>query len=238
MKKITLLLLLTTVTFAQKWEKNKIKGNGNVVTQIRTTAPYDEIYCGGAFLIELTNEVEGKITAEGDENLLNLIKIEVADNKLKVTIDRGIYFDSRGDKIKITIPVEKISRIDFAGSGTLKTRDKIITENLEILLSGSGSTVIETDTSTLKAVLSGSGRIEIKGASETLNAKLSGSGSMVCNKLNSQNATILLSGSGSIDVNCAKALEAKISGSGTIYYSGNPSSVVKKISGSGEVTRI
>lgn len=239
MKKISLLvLLITSVTFAQNWGKNKVQGNGKVQSQIKTTTQYDEISCSGPFSVQLIADKEGKIEIEGDENLLNLIIVEVENDKLKVSIEKGTWFDMRGDKIKITIPIEKISRIEFGGSGDLKTRDKIVTENLEIYLSGSGSIDATTNAVALKTVLSGSGTIDLKGTTENFDAKLSGSGRIVCKKLNSQNTIALLSGSGSIDLNCTKSLNAKISGSGTINYSGNPTNVIKKVSGSGEIIRM
>lgn len=239
MKNITIaLLLIASFSNAQNWGKNKIKGNGNVVTQIRNTAEYDEIVTGGSFSVQLIADKEGAITMEGDENLLNLIKVEVENNKLKVYIDKGTWFDSRGEKIKITIPFEKISRIDFGGSGSLKTIDKIVTENLVIHLSGSGNADLQTETTITKAVLSGSGTLEIKGTTINFDTKLSGSGGIDSKKLLSQNATALLSGSGRIELNCSKSLEAKVSGSGTINYSGNPENVIKKVTGSGEISSL
>ena len=237
MKKIALVLLMTAaISNAQNWEKNKVKGNGNVITQMRNTAEYDEIITGGQFSVQLIAAPEGKIIMEGDENLLALIKVEVENNKLKVYVEKGTWFDSRGDKIKITIPFEKISRIDFGGSGDLKTKDLIAANALEVHLSGSGNVDLQTETTSLKAVLSGSGTLEIDGKTTNLEAKLSGSGGIECKKLVSQNATATLSGSGQIDLNCTKSLEAKVTGSGNINYTGKPETVIKKVTGSGEIS--
>ena len=239
MKKIALvLLLITSFSNAQNWGKNKIKGNGNVVTQIRNTSEYDEIVTGGPFSVELLSNKEGQITLEGDENLLNLIKVEVENNKLKIYTEKGTWFDSRGEKITIKIPIEKLSRIDFGGSGNLITKDKIASENLEVHLSGSGNVDLQTETTTLKAVLSGSGELQLKGTTTNFEAKLSGSGGITSKKLLSQNAVALLSGSGRIELNCSASLDAKVSGSGNINYSGNPNNVVKKVSGSGEISNM
>jgi Putative auto-transporter adhesin, head GIN domain len=239
MKNYTLLLVLFSISIvnAQNWGKNKIKGNGNVVTVTRTTSDYDEIITGGAFSVELVAGNEGEITIQGDENLVELIITKVENYKLKVYIERGTWFDSRGEKIKITIPVKQVSKIDFGGSGKITTKDSISTKELEVNLSGSGNSQIEANTSLLTAVLSGSGNLSVNGTTNTIEIKLSGSGGIDCSKMTSKNAVALISGSGNIDLNCSSSLKAKISGSGNIVYSGNPENVEKKVSGSGNITK-
>ena len=40
-------LMLTTVTHAQWWGNEKVKGNGKMTTETRTTEDYDGIKCAG-----------------------------------------------------------------------------------------------------------------------------------------------------------------------------------------------
>lgn len=235
----TLFALLISISMvnAQNWGKNKIKGSGNEITVTRTTSDYDEISTGGSFSVELVAGKEGTITMTGDDNLLELIITKVENNKLKIYIEKGAWFDSRGEFIKISIPFEDISKVDFGGSGKITTKNPIKTSNLEINLSGSGNAKIDANTSTLSAVLSGSGNLNVKGSTNDISIKLSGSGGIDCTAITSENATALISGSGNIDLNCSKSLIGKISGSGNIVYSGNPGSVDKKISGSGNILK-
>ncbi len=235
----TLLALFISISMvnAQNWGNNKIKGSGNEITVTRTTTDYDEISTGGAFSVELVAGKEGTITITGDDNLLELIVTEVENNKLKVYVEKGTWFDSRGEKIKITIPFQDISKINFGGSGKITTKNPIKANDLDVNLSGSGNAKIDVNTTVLYAVLSGSGNLYVNGTSKDINAKLSGSGGIDCSKVDSQNATAVISGSGNIDLNCSKSLTAKISGSGNIVYSGNPETVDKKVSGSGNITK-
>ena len=43
-------------------DKNKVKGNGKVVTETRNTGDYDAIKVGGSFDVNLVAGKEGKIT--------------------------------------------------------------------------------------------------------------------------------------------------------------------------------
>lgn len=239
MKKIILItaILGLSICSAQKWQKNKINGNGNRVTQTRSTTNYDEISTGGSFSIELVAGTEGIITLQGDENLLNFIITEVENSKLKVYFKKGTWFDNNGEKIKVTIPLEKISLLNFGGSGTITTKNSIISDELELHLSGSGNTNIDVNTKKLTAVLSGSGNLKVNGSSIDTDVILSGSGRIDCSKLLCENASASISGSGNIEVNPTKTLDAKLSGSGNIYYSGDPEKVDKKVSGSGNIKK-
>ena len=60
-------LFFTTIANAQ-W--SKIKGNGKVVTEKRTTAGYDEINVSGFFDVVLVSGSEGAISIQGEENIL------------------------------------------------------------------------------------------------------------------------------------------------------------------------
>jgi hypothetical protein len=54
--------------------------------------------------------------------------------------------------------------------------------------------------------------------------------------MKAQKARCRVSGSGNIALNVSKELDASISGSGDIRYSGNPPSVRTKVSGSGDIS--
>jgi hypothetical protein len=51
-----------------------------------------------------------------------------------------------------------------------------------------------------------------------------------------RDATASIDGSGSIVLNATHSLDASISGSGSILYTGNPAQVTKSVSGSGTIS--
>ena len=75
MKKSAVLVafLFISIANAQNWDKERIKGNGNLATISRTTESYDEISVTGSFDVELVSGKEGNITINGDENIINHI---------------------------------------------------------------------------------------------------------------------------------------------------------------------
>ena len=118
--------LVTFLASAQWSSSDKKKGNGNVVTETRTTSDYDAIKISGSFDVDLVAGQEGKIILKGEENLLSAIKVEVEDNVLKVYVERNSNIrPSIGKKIQVTIPFDKISEVNLSGSGNIQSKNVI-----------------------------------------------------------------------------------------------------------------
>lgn len=240
MKKSILLLVCTVflASFTSSAQSNKISGNGNVVTQTRTTGDYDGIKIGGSFDVDLVAGKEGKITIKGEENLLAVIKVEVEENTLKIYVERNTNIrPSAGKGIQITVPFEKISEVSLAGSGSVETKDAIKSDKFSANLAGSGNFNLAVDSNDFELSLSGSGNAHLKGTADNFTVKLAGSGDIDATNLKSKNVTANVSGSGNSKVNCNGSLTARVAGSGNIKYGGNPEKRDVKVSGSGNITK-
>ena len=238
--KTTILTLITLSFFnlsqAQWWGSEKIKGNGNVTTITRTTSDYDGLSCAGSFDYILVAGTEGKITIEGEENLLEYIITEVKNGKLIVKTEKNINLSPSGNKtIKVTIPFKDINNISLAGSGDLMNKDTVTANDLKVSLAGSGDVVLTVETNTLNGSLAGSGDITLKGSTNNLEASIAGSGNIHAFDLQSNNTDVSISGSGDAEVVSKESLKARIAGSGDIEYKGNPKKEDSKVSGSGSI---
>ncbi|MCB0446650.1 MAG: DUF2807 domain-containing protein [Gelidibacter sp.] len=235
MKKLFVLvatLLVVVTTQAQK----KIKGNGKMTTITRTTSDYDGVKCAGSFDYILVSGTEGKITIEGEENLLEYIVTEVKDGNLIVkTEDRINLRTSYNKTIKITIPFQDINSVSLAGSGDLWNEDKITSTNLKVALAGSGDLKLTVDASSIDASLAGSGDLTLKGNTNSLEASVAGSGDFHGFDLQTNHTIVSVAGSGDATVVSNESLKARVSGSGDIKYKGNPKTEDTKVAGSGKI---
>lgn len=238
MKKSIQLLVCSAflMGFVANAQATKVKGNGKVVTETRTTGDYDAIKIGGSFDVNLVAGKEGKIILKGEENLLSVIKVEVEDNALKIYVDKTVNIRP-SSKIEITVPFEKISAVSLAGSGDVKTKDQIKSDTFEAKLSGSGNFNLNVNSNDFELSLSGSGDVTLKGSADKFTTKLAGSGNVNASDLKSKNVEANVSGSGNSIVNCEGNLTARVSGSGNIKYLGNPDKRDVKVSGSGNITK-
>lgn len=230
-------LLFLSTTYAQWWEKGeKIKGNGKVTTLTRTTSDYEGISCAGSFDYVLVSGTEGKITIEGEENLLGYVVAEVKNNKLVVKTEKNIDLKpSMGKTIKVTIPFRDINDIALAGSGDLTNTDPIRVSDLNVSLAGSGDIILNVETNSVKGSLAGSGNLTLKGNTNNLDANLAGSGDIHAFDLQANNTDVAIAGSGDAEVVSKENLIAIIAGSGDITYKGNPKIEKSKVIGSGSI---
>jgi hypothetical protein len=67
-------------------------------------------------------------------------------------------------------------------------------------------------------------------------ATLGGSGDVQLQDLVAHDATVLVAGSGRLLVQATGALDAKVSGVGAIVYTGNPTGITQRITGTGSIT--
>ncbi|TDQ30994.1 head GIN domain-containing protein [Zeaxanthinibacter enoshimensis] len=240
MKRIVLLALLLCMSYGlqAQWGK-KIKGNGNVITQERETAEYEEIAVAGWFDVILVNGREGEITLKGEENLLEYVETEVDRGKLTVKEKKGVNLKPSKwkDGIVVTIPVEQIEAISLSGSGDVSSRTVLKSDRLETAVSGSGDIALEVESDKVKANVSGSGNISLKGKTKELEIRMSGSGDLDAFDLDAEDVEVQVSGSADVNVMATKSLKANVSGSGDIHYKGNPKKIDSKKSGSGEITK-
>lgn len=239
MKSITtyftvLLLIVSTNSFSQK---NTIKANGNITTENRTVANFDKIAISGSFKVTLIKGKEGPITIEASDNLMEAIETEVKDGLLSVKFKSG--WNIRNSKrINITITFENITGIAMSGSGSVTSTDEVIANDLAIKISGSGSLNLKVFTDKLETAVSGSGNVKLKGETNILTCSISGSGNVNAADLKASITNAKVSGSGNVKVNALKEIHAKTSGSGHVYYSGNPTIIKVNSSGSGSIRKI
>lgn len=235
---IIALFLVTTVSHAYGWGYKKIRGNGKMTTITRTTSDYDVIAVAGSFDVELVSGREGKITLEGESNLLEYVLTEVKGGKLKIRTKKGYNLRvSNGKKLVITVPFEDLDKVALSGSGDVYTKNATIKgENLSMALAGSGDIILNVDVDNLKMGVSGSGDMTARGNADNAEMKLAGSGDIHAYKLTAKNALVSLAGSGDIRLYVEDSIKARVAGSGDITYKGRPTKEDTKVAGSGSIS--
>lgn len=232
----SIILTLCLTVNAQSWWSNgkKIKGNGNVITKTRTTSNYDGIGIGGNFDVKLIKGKEGKITIKGEENLIPYIVTEVSGNTLKVKYKKN--FNVKNTKrITITITYSEIDKVSLGGSGNITNEGILKSDDFKVSLGGSGNITLNINADEVKSSIGGSGNIKLEGKSNEFVCSIAGSGSIKAYELQTNILKATIAGSGSIKSTVKNKIKAKVVGSGSIYYKGNPTHIDSKSVGSGDV---
>ena len=237
-QKLKLSIVLFLFTFAinsQNWGNGeRVKGNGKIVTETRTTSEYGEISVGGSFDVVLVKGKEGSIKIEGEENIIPYIEVEVSNGNLQIKYKKNTNINTT-KKLTITVPITNIDKISLGGSGNISNVGVIKTNDFTASLGGSGNIKLQIETNEMSVSIGGSGNIEISGKTTEFNCSVAGSGNVSAFSLNSDNTNATIAGSGSVKTTVNKKIKAKVVGSGNIYYKGNPAEKDVKSVGSGEI---
>lgn len=235
-----LVALCMIATVNAQWGK-KIKGNGKVVTEERTTGSYEGVAVSGWFDVELVDGTEGALTIKGEENLLEYIITEVKDGDLVIRVEKGVQIQpsswKNGGAVLITVPVEKISSVSLSGSGDIVGKKKLQATDFYTSMSGSGDITLDVEADSMEASMSGSGDMSLSGKAGNFEVRISGSGDVNAFGLEADTVEATVSGSADIEVTVHEMLKARVSGSGNIEYKGNPKKIDSKSSGSGDITK-
>ena len=233
MKKILFALLIVSSIFTiNSCNLFCEKGGGDVTKEIRELAEFNEIKIDGQAKVFLKQDSETSVKVVIDSNLLAYIITEVSGEKLKIYEDKCLEEITR---YKIYISTPNITKLYVDGAIQLKGEGKIETEKLYIKTEGSGDIKLKLDVDELETDTKGSGNLNLKGTANEFNIELKGAGSIEAFGLTSKKVGAEVSGAGTCEIDVRDKFDGEVSGSGKIYYKGNPKKVSTDVSGSGSI---
>ncbi|MBX3257298.1 MAG: DUF2807 domain-containing protein [Chitinophagaceae bacterium] len=218
MKVKSLILAVGMLTLLGSCEKDTIIGGGTVKTEDREVSDFTKVAVEGSTNIHITKGSRFDVSVKAYKNLLPYLKTRVENNTLIVKYENSTSVGNDNSQVFITMPV--LNGVSATGSGDIDVKG------------------IFEHTPGFDAHISGSSDISIENArAENLVVSISGSGDFKSFGLSIEDANISISGSGDVEITVNKKLKTKISGSGNIFYKGNPATVDNNISGSGKVVK-
>lgn len=231
-----LLMVTSPLTFANP-VKTTVE-HSSIETQDRKLSGFHAIASSGSFDIVLSQGNTESVRVKADANVINEVVTEVKNGTLMIHSKNnhswGMSNFWNNKKVTVYVTAKDLNSIDVSGSGDLKIENQFNTNNLELRLSGSGDFTGKVNVKTLEASISGSGDFKIVGLADE--STVAGSGDFNGNGLITKSTAIRVSGSGDASIYASEKLDASVSGSGDVRYSGHPKNVSKVVHGSGEVS--
>ena len=193
---------------------NCIRGEGAIVMQSRTIAvPYLRIRSELFADVFVTQGPYEDIMLEGQQNVLDQVRIDVFNGTLLLDLDRCI---NTTEAIKIYVTLPEIESLVQAGVGDFRFQNDFVLTDLQVDLEGVGD-------------------IHLRGAVEVLDIELDpGVGNIHAFDMVSDFCEVRLDGVGDVEVFVVEELAVFLSGTGNVYYKGNPV-LTTDITGSGSV---
>lgn len=232
----SMLILFTINTNAQNWWgiKDRVKGNGNLISTTRTIPSFNELSVGGSFEVILVKGTVGEISIEAEENIIPYIITEVDGDRLKIRYKKNSNINTT-KSVTIRVQFEDLESVSLGGSGKISSDDLIKSETFKVNIGGSGKIYLHLYAEKVSASIGGSGDLILKGTTQKMRSNIAGSGSIKDYGFTADNLNATIAGSGNIKITVQSKIKAKVVGSGNIYYKGNPKHVDAKSIGSGNV---
>lgn len=211
-----------------------IRPNGLITEETRLSPAFEgvELRLHGQVFIE--HGPSHSIVIETSENLLGYIQTRVSAGKLIIEHDRCMR--CRMDDINIFITMPMLNTVNLAGSGRMILDDEWDADQVWINVTGSGEVSGTFTSEQMHTRISGSGNVLLKGKTIEHAMNISGSGQVTGTDMECKVADVRISGSGNAKIKVSQHLEARITGSGSIYFWGDPT-VSSSISGTGKLVK-
>jgi hypothetical protein len=193
----------------------QIVGSGEIVTRDVALPPFSGIELTGIGEVYVKQDTSQLVRLEADDNIINRLLIDVHDGNLNIGIQKGSYSNVT---IKVHVSMTRVEFLELTGAGNLMAVGPLETDSLSCRIIGAGS-------------------MTLSGHASSQTIQLEGVGSVHGFDFVSSRCAVLLSGTGSAEVNVTQRLEATLTGVGSVIYAGNPSEVITHISGLGSVYR-
>lgn len=213
------------VTYTQQSGKPKVEiyTSDNIVDLLDIYVKNGKLNLGFKKNVKVSyNKLEIRVTSE-DLNAVNV----AGSGDFKFT--NGLKTDQlkmnvagSGDITASNIQCSQEFTANVAGSGDIECK-QLKAADMDISVAGSGDLKIENALVTsANASVAGSGTVKISGNADKANYSVAGSGDLYASDFKVQDISASVAGSGDIKCHAVEHLKARVSGSGTIGYKGDP----------------
>lgn len=168
---------------------------GNYIKQF-TVGDFKKVDIGGAYAILIRQSAELNVSADGDEQNVDDIKVWVEDGTLRVKRNRDISFldfeDHERIGLIITMPV--VEQLNLSGANKTRVTGFKNLQRLGVDISGASKTEIDVETAQLSVEVSGASKLTLKGSASSAKVDLSGACKLDATQINIQDAEVNASG--------------------------------------------
>ena len=238
-------LLLTSFTIAHAQTKRVVTSK-NYVTQKVEADRFNAIQLLGSADIVYRQSASTTVEIYGSDNIVPLLETYTSNGTLTVKFKKNTRIINRG-KLIVKVSSPELNKITVNGSGDIKLANGIQTnKNIDVTVNGSGDIAGEgfqceaitvsvrgsgdiklqkIQSKTCVVSIAGSGDVVLSGQTGEAKYRIAGSGDISASGLRAVNTSASVSGSGDIECHADKKLTARVSGSGSVAYKGNPEEI-------------
>jgi hypothetical protein len=243
MKKKLLFFLFLTFSLAFTISCNA--GRHNKDSEDRknfSVAEFSSVSLRGGFTVSLSQGDASGISVEAPDALMSELRVSVDNGELKIIdtrFEQGSHHDdweNLARRIHLNITVKSIESLRISGYVSLKTKEPLMTDNLDIEIDGGGRLKMDLVTEKLGIDIEGGVSMELGGQVRYLTSHIEGAGKISAYDMKVNRADISINGAGYASVHVSDHLKVDLDGVGWVRYKGDPT-VEKNVEGVGFVSK-
>lgn len=183
--------------------------------QMRSVPAFTSVETTGPFVIDIDVGPAQTVKATGNEHFLELLRTEVIDGKLKISLRDKVVTNIDDPHVSITVP--SLNAFTMAGAGEVKIHH-VSGDRLDVVFGGAGALKVDGKVRQFKLNVGGVGDIDTRA-------------------LQAENADVRVGGVGSVKVTATARLDASVGGVGSLTYYGHPRIVNTSGGGLGSIDK-
>ncbi|MGI9543431.1 MAG: head GIN domain-containing protein [Cyclobacteriaceae bacterium] len=189
-----------------------LPGQGAIVSETRSLGNFNSIDNFVFADIFITQGPQKDVIIEAQQNILEVLNTVVASDELKLTLDQCANIT---EPIKVHITIPEIRSLGLTGVGDVIAQNEFNLTDLTVSLTGLGD-------------------FDLQGTATTTDITMTGLGDVKAFDLNADVCDINMTGTGDAEVFVNNELNVTMTGTGTVFYKGDPA-ITSNISGSGSI---
>jgi hypothetical protein len=223
---VVLLLVGTTVSGCAF---RIVRGSGALVELTPEVGAFQTIDASHSFVVTVERGQPAAVTIEADDNVDEDVIAEVRDETLHLSVRGGLTLTDV--TLRATVVVPEVDEVIASGAAQIEVIDQVAGDALRAEASGASTVIASVEVRELHAEASGASTILLDGAAETAVLEADGASKIRAEGLTGGDVDVVLSGASSAEVEVTGALDARLAGSSTLRYLGEPTSIDESVSG-------
>jgi hypothetical protein len=225
MRKNLFLITLVVTAFgcsmqAQKNNRTRIEGSGNLITKEFPVKSFDELSASGVFELKLSQGDKEQVKIEAEDNLMELFTVENEGAKLDIHMKKDVDLNTK-KKMTVYITFRNLKSMDLQMVGGTSSEEQLKFSDLKLKNQSVGSVNLDMTLQTLNLENESVGSLRLKGTADNAVIKSNSVGGVNAADFVVQKMEIENNGVGGATVNAEKELKVSDSFLGKVNNKGN-----------------
>ncbi|HKY82866.1 MAG TPA: DUF2807 domain-containing protein [Sphingobium sp.] len=185
-----------------------------------TITSFDAIRVDASVEVIVTTGAGASARVEGDQALIDRLKVDVSGRLLVVTMERARPGEKAGGRAVLRLSTGTLGRVVLTGGGSVSV-SRMKGQRGDIVLGGNGDvSVAAVDVDQLNLGVAGAGRATLAGRVGVATVRVNGPGAVAAEGLRARQAAVANDGPGNVALTAEVTAKVTASGSGDVTIVG------------------